>query len=112
MEKLIACCGLDCAACDARTATLTNNNELRAQIAEKWKTEYHVPNITADMINCTGCMEEGAKIGHCAECKIRICVIEKGFRTCSDCDLLGDCEVVGNMHKFVPEALNNLKSLN
>ena len=112
MEKIIACCGLDCAACDARIATITNRNELRERTAEKWKTEYGVHNMTADMINCTGCMEEGVKIGYCAECAIRKCVIQKEFRTCADCNLLEDCQVVGSMHKFVPDALNNLKSLN
>ena len=27
-DMLIACCGLDCETCDARIATLTNNNTL------------------------------------------------------------------------------------
>ena len=29
MNPLIACCGLDCEACDARIATITNDNALR-----------------------------------------------------------------------------------
>jgi hypothetical protein len=36
MEKLIACCGLNCAACDARIATLTNDDALRVKTAERW----------------------------------------------------------------------------
>ncbi len=31
MEKLIACCGLNCATCDARIATITDDNEMRAK---------------------------------------------------------------------------------
>ncbi len=34
MEKLISSCGLDCAGCDARNATLANDNELRTKTAE------------------------------------------------------------------------------
>ena len=112
MEKLIACCGLNCAACEARTATLTNDNDLRAKVAAKWKIEYNVPDMTPEMINCTGCREDGAKIGHCAECHIRNCVISKGFQTCAECDKLENCPIVGGLHQFVPEALENLRSLN
>ena len=31
MEKVISCCGINCAGCDARIATLTDDNELRAK---------------------------------------------------------------------------------
>ena len=111
MEKIIACCGLDCAACDARIATLANDNELRTQTAEKWKVQFS-PDITAEMINCTGCREEGAKFAHCGECEIRNCVKSKGFETCADCDKLEGCVLLKNIHQYVPEALQNLKSLN
>ena len=112
MEKLIACCGLNCATCDARIATMTNDDKLREVTAEKWRTQYGAPDITAEMINCTGCREEGVKIGHCAECEIRNCVHAKGFNTCADCENLEGCKIVGGILQFVPEALENLKSLN
>ena len=111
MEKLIACCGLNCATCDARIATIADSYELRVQTAEKWKTMYN-SNITAEMIHCTGCREEGVKLGHCAECKIRNCVISKGYDTCADCSELDTCQLVAHVHAFTPEALQNLKSLN
>ena len=112
MEKLIACCGINCAACDARIATVADNDDLRAKTAEKWKVHFNVPDISAEMINCTGCRESGAKFSHCEQCEIRNCVISKGFQTCADCDNLGSCQVVGNLHQYAPEALENLKSLN
>lgn len=112
MEKLIACCGLNCASCDARIATLADDNELRAKTAEKWRTQYGVPEITPEMINCTGCREPGAKIGHCAECAIRNCVHAKDFETCANCEKLEDCDLTKSLHQYVPEALLNLKSLN
>ena len=111
MEKIIACCGLDCATCDARIATLADDNELRAQTAEKWKVQFS-PDITPQMINCTGCREAGVKFSHCGECEIRNCVKSKGFETCADCDKLEGCVLLKNIHQYVPEALANLKSLN
>jgi hypothetical protein len=112
MDKTIACCGLNCATCDARIATLANDNELRAQTADKWKVQHDAANITPEMINCTGCREEGVKFAYCNECEIRQCADEKGFKTCASCDQLDTCETVKNLHQFVPEALLNLKSLN
>ena len=111
MEKLIACCGLDCATCDARKATVTNDDKLRKVTAESWTVQFKAA-ITPEMINCTGCREDGAKFAHCAECEIRNCVKAQGFDTCGDCDKLESCALVEDIHKFVPEALANLKSLN
>lgn len=112
MEKIIACCGLNCASCDARIATMANDDKLRAEVAEKWRTMYNAAGITAEMINCTGCREEGAKFGHCNNCEIRKCAIENKFQTCSECDKLEQCEKVQFVHQHVPEALKNLKDLN
>ena len=39
MKKLIAYCGLDCEKCDARIATLNNDNALREKVAELWRSE-------------------------------------------------------------------------
>ena len=36
MKQLIAYCGLDCEKCDARIATLTNDNALREKTAALW----------------------------------------------------------------------------
>lgn len=112
MEKIIACCGLNCAGCDARIATITNDEALRSKTAELWKTQHNIADITSAMINCTGCREEGAKIGHCSECAIRNCAISKNFKTCAECDMLDTCETIAAVHKFAADAMNNLKSLN
>lgn len=112
MEKLIACCGLNCAECDARIATISDDDALRAQTAKKWKVQFGAPDIPIEAINCTGCMEPGVKLSHCAECQVRNCVIAKGYKTCADCDDLLTCDIVSQIHKFSPAALENLKSLN
>jgi len=111
MEKLIACCGLNCASCDARNATITNDDKLRKETAEKWTVEFKA-DITPEMINCTGCREEGVKFAHCAECEIRNCVHAKGSKSCGECKELESCPKVENILKYVPDALANLQSLN
>ncbi len=112
MEKLIACCGLNCATCDARIATIKNDDGLRKITADKWKVAFNAPELTFDKINCTGCRVEGAKFSHCTECEIRNCVKAKGFSTCGDCDEMETCSIVAGIHKYVPDAIANLRGLN
>ena len=112
MEKIIGCCGLNCTACEARIATINDDNEMRNKIAEKWKEQYQSAEITPDMINCTGCRQPGAKIGYCSICEIRSCADSKNYQTCNECAMLDDCEIVKKIHQHVPEALVNLRSLN
>lgn len=111
MKKAIACCGINCDSCDARIATLTNDNELREKTAATWKAQFGA-DISPEMINCTGCREEGVKFAHCSECEIRKCADAKGFKTCASCDMLDTCDTVKNLHQYLPDALLNLKSLN
>ena len=61
MKKLISYCGLDCEKCDARMATLNNDNSLREKVAKLWSKMNGV-EITAEMINCEGCRENGVKL--------------------------------------------------
>ena len=112
MEKIISCCGLNCATCDARIATIDNDDELRKATAEKWKKMYGASDLTPEMINCTGCREPGVKFSHCNECEIRNCVKAKGYDTCGECKELETCTIVAGVHKYVPDALMNLKNLN
>jgi hypothetical protein len=112
MEKLIGCCGLDCATCDARIATINNDNDLRRSTAEKWRTLYNAADITPELINCTGCREEGVKLAHASVCEIRKCANAKGFKTCAECSDLETCLLLSPILKHVPDALKNLKDLN
>jgi len=111
MEKLIACCGLNCATCNARIATINNDDELRRVTADKWRIDFNAPGLTFEMINCTGCREEGSKFSHCTVCEIRNCVKARGLNTCGDCPEMGTCSVIAGIHKYVPEAITNLRNL-
>ena len=112
MEKLISCCGLDCASCDARVATINNDDILRRATVEKWKIAYNAPDLSPEMINCTGCRKDGVKIDHCYKCEIRNCAKDRGFSTCGDCREMDNCSIVSGVHKYVPEAITNLRNLN
>jgi hypothetical protein len=109
MEKLIAACGIDCSECEARQATLTNDNEKRAEVAEKWSKQYDA-NLTAESINCNGCTEPGVHFGHCNECDYRSCVRSKGLKTCADCSDY-PCEMLTTFFGYVPSAKANLEEL-
>lgn len=109
MKQLIAYCGLDCEACDARTATLNDDNDLREKTAKLWSEMNNAP-ITAEMINCEGCRTDGVKTPFCnALCPIRKCALEKGFDTCGGCPDMESCETVGMVHNTNSEAKNRLK---
>ncbi|MGN0045298.1 DUF3795 domain-containing protein [Alistipes indistinctus] len=110
-KRLIACCGLDCESCDARRATLTDDNELRETTARKWSEMNGAPEITAATVNCMGCRTEGVKFAYCSEyCEIRKCVYAKGFETCGDCKELDGCRIVGAVLQHAPSAKENLLS--
>ena len=86
MEKLIAYCGLDCRICDARKATINNDDNLRKKVAEEW-SKLNGVNITPEMINCDGCRVTGRKTPFCDSlCPIRQCALKMNKDFCGDCD--------------------------
>lgn len=111
MNRLIACCGLDCEQCDARIATVNNDNELREATAKKWREMNNAPQITAATINCMGCRADGVKFAYCSDyCPIRKCAAEKGLQTCAECGEVENCQIVGAIIQSNPDAKRNLLS--
>ena len=109
LKQFIAYCGLDCAQCDARIATVTHDDELRIKVAKEW-SELNGVDITPDMIHCTGCRIDGVKTPYCESlCPIRQCAQGKGFKICSDCDDMNRCEKIGAIIGNNALALDNLK---
>ena len=111
MNAMIACCGLNCETCDARIATITNDDALREKTASLWTKLNGVP-ITADMLSCTGCRIDGAKTPFCDHlCAIRSCAREKAMDTCADCPQMDACETLHRVTDGTPAAMENLKAL-
>ena len=109
MDKFIAYCGLDCETCEARIATVTDDNVLREKVAEEW-SKLNSTDITPDMINCRGCRLDGEKTPYCDSiCPIRQCAMKKGVETCGSCKEMKTCENLAKIIKNNKEALNNLK---
>ncbi|MDD6275756.1 MAG: DUF3795 domain-containing protein [Clostridia bacterium] len=111
MNDLISCCGLDCEKCEARIATLTNDDALREKVAESWSRMNRV-TITPQMINCTGCRVEREHTPYCESlCEIRKCARQKNYATCAQCPDLEQCDTVGAILCHTPQAKENLKNL-
>ncbi len=110
MSTLIAACGLDCAACESYIATQAEDLLALEHIAEKWAKEYNAPGLTAENVQCDGCMTAGHKMGHCAECQIRLCAMERSLPNCAACPDYG-CEKLTGFLQNVPQAKANLEAL-
>ena len=111
MDQLIACCGLDCKKCDARIATLKNDDALRKKTAAPW-TKLNGVIITPEMINCSGCRTKGVKTPFCDKlCMIRSCVKERGFDTCADCPEMDKCPTLGRVAANNPSVKETLTQL-
>jgi hypothetical protein len=110
MTTLIAACGLDCSICDAYVATQANDQAALEGIAAKWRVEFKAPTLTAANILCDGCMAGGRTIGHCAECDIRLCALERGVTNCAECLDYG-CDKLSAFLQNVPQAKANLEAL-
>ena len=109
MKNLIAYCGLDCGTCEARLATINNDDELRKKVAISW-SELNGAEITPAMINCVGCRLKGPKTPFCESmCPIRQCASGKGFGTCGDCGEMETCEKLAMIISNNENARNNLK---
>ena len=109
MKSLIAYCGLDCEKCEARLATINNDNELRKKVAEKWSKLNNI-TITPEMINCEGCRIDGKKTVFCDKlCQIRQCAMNKKYETCGDCVEMKTCTKVAMVIGNNKDALKNLE---
>ena len=110
MNQYIACCGLDCETCEARLATVNNDDTLRAKVAKLW-SDLNGVEITPEMINCVGCRINGVKTPYCESlCPIRQCALGRGVETCGDCSEMESCEKLGAITEHNSDALKRLKT--
>ncbi|WP_022762831.1 MULTISPECIES: DUF3795 domain-containing protein [unclassified Butyrivibrio] len=108
MTDFIAFCGLDCEQCEARIATVNDDNSLREKVAKEW-TELNGVDITPEMINCVGCRLTGVKTPFCQSlCEIRQCALGRKMETCGSCSDMKACSKVGMIINNNPEAKQRL----
>lgn len=111
MNDYIAICGLNCETCEARLATVNDDNTLRKKVAKEW-SQLNGVEITPEMINCDGCRIDGVKTVYCDSlCPIRQCALAKGCPTCGSCAEMETCGKVGMVIGNNAEALSNLNRI-
>lgn len=111
MDTFIACCGLNCGTCEARKATINNDDNLRREVSKKWCAMNNTDQITPETINCMGCRTEGVKFYFCSHlCQIRQCVASHSFQTCGECADIDRCEKIKMIIDHNDEARDNLKA--
>lgn len=99
---MIACCGLNCSACDAYLATRGNDDTKRRETAQKWSKLYRT-EIAPGQINCSGCKSDGPRFFHCTVCEIRTCCLSRGLDHCAACkDYI--CDTLAGFIRLAPEA--------
>ena len=109
MNEYTAYCGLDCEACQARLATVNNDDALRQRVAREW-SELNGVEISAEMINCSGCRAPGVKTPYCDSlCPIRQCAMGKQMETCGECPEMNSCEKLSMITGNNADALRRLK---
>ena len=108
--KFVAYCGLDCEACEARLATVNDDEGLRIKVAKEW-SELNGVEITQEMINCVGCRIDGVKTPFCDSlCPIRQCAQGKGVETCGGCSEMRTCEKLSMITGNNADALRRLEN--
>ncbi len=106
-SRMLAMCGLDCAACPAFIAYRTDDQDLRVKTAAEWSKQFNV-TFKPEEINCVGCLKtDGVHIGHCADCEIRKCGLERHVKNCALCSDY-PCERIEGFVANVPPAKANL----
>ncbi len=111
MAKMIAYCGLICSDCAAYLATQANDQAALRRVRDQWREEYNVPQMTVDDVTCDGCLVEGLKCGHCAECDIRACGRSRGVVNCAHCADYAGCDMLKRFFGFVPDAKAKLDQI-
>ena len=108
MNKYLGYCGLDCEKCEARLATINNDDALRDKVAKEW-SEMNGMEILPSMINCVGCKIDGQRTYFCdVLCPIRKCAVGKSVDNCGICESFLRCTTVEMITKHSQEALANL----
>ena len=110
MKEFIAYCGLDYESCEARLATVNDDEALRQSVAALW-TDLNGVEITPEMIHCVGCRIDGVKTPYCESlCPIRQCALGRGMETCGSCGEMEQCEKLGAITEHNADALRLLKT--
>ena len=83
MKEPICYCGHDCSRCLTYLATISNDDDLRKQSQEFYKTEFGI-DIPLEEIHCLGGRSKDI-FYLCKECPFIKCCKEHSIEMCCDC---------------------------
>ena len=110
MKKKIAVCGLDCSVCPAHIAYRderpSSAGKNRQGVVNSIRRRH--PSRSSELRRLHDL--HGVHIGHCFECAIRKCGLEKNVANCGVCADYG-CSIVGPFIEKVPQAKANLEEI-
>ena len=110
MESMIAYCGIHCDQCPTYLATVKDDDQARAQVADQWSKQFMMDLKLAD-INCDGCLTTGGRLfQHCANCNIRKFSMDKGLENSAHCDEYA-CEQLTQLFQMIPYAKDGLEAI-
>ncbi len=111
MDRMIAYCGLVCTDCGAHQATMANDPEAIERVAAQWRVDHNNPSIVAEGVWCEGCLAEGRRCFHCADCDVRACGAEHGVANCAHCSAYETCATIQRFTGLVPQAKETLDAI-
>ncbi|HPD39018.1 MAG TPA: DUF3795 domain-containing protein [Mesotoga infera] len=105
---MLAFCGIDCSNCPVYRATMTNDEILKRETAEKWGREFGFVLEKSEM-TCTGCRSE-ILFKLCFDCPFKECCSKKGIDNCGQCAEY-PCQTLERFLRPIPEARANLDEI-
>ncbi len=110
MKEIISFCGLDCSACDAFQATISNDEQRLAETARLWADQFKI-EVKPEDVKCDGCRSGSSRLSsYCRACEIRQCGTGKALENCAHCAEFA-CEKLEKVLKMAPEAAQRLEGI-
>ncbi len=90
-------CGINCKTCKTYIATATNDEALKAEIAQEWGKMYG-QTFTLAEIHCRGCLSDEL-FGKCSICDIRDCNKTMATSRCHECKKF-PCDRIERLYQY------------
>ena len=103
---MLGCCGHDCSRCVTYLATIKNDDALRKQSQQFYKTMFGL-DIPLDEVNCLGCQSNNV-FKLCKSCPFTKCVSERKIAECSEC-VEYPCKVLAEYQEKYVNKCNQIK---
>ncbi len=97
----VAYCGINCESCKLYKATISNNDELRKEVAKEWGDLYK-RTLNLSELNCLGCKSE-IIYEACKKCDIKDCNLKRETENCNSCEEYSTCKRIRQFENWQKE---------